>query len=199
MARRVKANNPVERAVDKARTEHGSSRDRGFLVGVGLPGVHGREAGLGAVAEENHDEGQAHGVGIELVRIGDEHRPIEAAGSVVAYDIDGGIIGENGAKEGESDADTADDDVFPAGFERGFAIVEGDQEHRGEGGAFDGDPHDPQVIGYGDQQHGADKERGEDVVAVQLPKGNPVVTLVLRGSSRWRRYRKPGKRRRSSR
>ena len=87
---------------------------------------------------------------------------------VRAEHVHGGIVGENCAEQRERNADAADDDVFPAGLERSLLIVKRDEQHGRERGAFDGDPHNAEIIGQRHEQHDGNEQRREHIVTTQL-------------------------------
>ena len=145
-----------------------AERDRGFAVGVGFPGVHGGQAGFGAVAEQHQNERHPHAGLVELRRLADQVGPVQPGEAFGTRELVARIVGEDGAEEGHRQAYAADHGVFPCGFERRHIAVEGDQEDGSEGGEFDGRPHDAEVIRQSHQQHGKHQQRRQDVVHAQF-------------------------------
>jgi len=67
----VKAHDAVDGAIDKTGAQQRRRRDRRLGVSIGFPGVHRRQARLGAVAQQHQHERQPHRRRIEF--IGDLH------------------------------------------------------------------------------------------------------------------------------
>ena len=55
--------------------EQGAHRAGRFAVGIGQPGMHGEDAGLGAKADHNEDKGQFQQGGIERAGVFDDFGP----------------------------------------------------------------------------------------------------------------------------
>ena len=66
---------------------------------------------------------------------------------------------EDDADEGQGDADRTDEDVFPGRLERGFPLLEIDQEGARQGRGLDEDPEEGQVAGQDDAGHGHDEDQ----------------------------------------
>ena len=64
----LEAQQRVERDVEQQPREHRRDRRRAFGMGVGQPGVQRRQADLGAVAEQQEDEGEVEQRRIEAAR-----------------------------------------------------------------------------------------------------------------------------------
>ena len=75
----VETHDAINGAVDERGAQQRGGGHGRFGVGVGLPSVHRRQAGLGAVTEQHQNERQPHGLRIELVRHARQHRPVHAA------------------------------------------------------------------------------------------------------------------------
>ena len=95
---------------------------------VRQPGVHGRETGLGAVADERKHEGQFDEAVVELRRHGHQVRPVEAGQLFGGVRANGRRVNEHRAEQRQRQAEAAEDDVFPGGFERSPAVVERDEQ-----------------------------------------------------------------------
>ena len=150
-----------------------------FAVGVGFPGVHGRQPGFGAVAEQHQNECHAHAGLVELRRLAHQVRPVQPGQAFGARELVARVVSEDGAEEGHRQAYAADHGVFPCGFERGHVAVEGDQENGGERGEFDGRPHDAEVIRQGHQEHGKHQQGRQDVVHAQFGGCTVAARLVI--------------------
>ncbi len=133
-------------------------RRRGLAVRVGQPGVQRHQPGLGA--EPQDDQGDPHpGDGwIQLVRPGDEHRPVQGGGFRDAG-LPGGVVDQDGAQEGQGDPGGADDDVLPGGLDRGTGPPVADEEGGDDGGGLDRHPQHAEV-GHQD----GDGHRGQEGV-----------------------------------
>ena len=121
----------VERDVEQQSRQHRRDRGRALGMGVGQPGMQRRQADLGAVTEQQKDEGEV------------EQRRIESAGAVDQHRPDHGVeafadhrprrhVDENGAEQSERDADAAENEIFPRRFERLMGAVDADHQHRGQ-------------------------------------------------------------------
>ena len=134
---------------------------------VGQPGVHGGEPGLGAVADQDEDEGELDHRRVQHGRVGKEHRPIERV-FALAHERHEVEVAEHGAHEGQRDPDRADQDVLPGGLDGRL----GDRERHDDGGgdrrSLDGDPHHADVVGRHGDEHGEGEERREDAEAAHL-------------------------------
>ena len=64
-ARRMVAQDRVDRAVQQHGGERGADRRRRLAVGVGQPGMHRRQSGFGAEANQDKREGEAHQVRVQ--------------------------------------------------------------------------------------------------------------------------------------
>ena len=67
------------------------------------------------------------------------------------------------------DADAAEDEVFPRRLERLGGAIEADHHHRGQGGEFDRDPHQANVVGKQRQVHTEQHELEHCVVETDVP------------------------------
>ena len=59
----------------------------------------------------------------------------------------GGEVDEDGSEQRLRDADTAQDEVLPGGFQAGRRAVQRDQKHRGQRRRLHRHPQDAQVVG----------------------------------------------------
>ena len=114
-------------------------------MGVGQPGMQREQADLGAVAEQQEDEGQV------------EHRRLQRRRVRHQVGPDHGVeprphhrfcrhIDEDGAEQSERDADRGEDEIFPGRLDRRMGAIDADHDHRGERGKLDGDPHDADIV-----------------------------------------------------
>ena len=167
----VEADQPVERAVQHGGGENGRGGHGRFAVGIRLPGVHGRQAGLGAVAEQRQDERQPHGGLVELRRVRRQHGPVQSRQGIGPRQMVARVVGQHGAEQRHREADAADHGVLPRGFERSGLAVERHQEDGGQRGGFDGHPHHSQIVGQRHQQHGEHEQRRQAVILAELRDG----------------------------
>ena len=127
----LEAQHRVERDVEQQAGQHRRDRRRAFGMRVGQPGVQRREADLGAVAEQQEDEGDV------------EQRRIECAAcaiSIVQTMASSAFadhrprrhIDEDGAEQRQRDADAAEDEIFPGRLERLVRAVDADHQHGGQ-------------------------------------------------------------------
>ena len=75
----LEADDPEERALDEDAREQRRDRRGRLAVGVGQPEVHGRETGLGAVADHHEDEADADDARVEPGRDLHDRRPAHRA------------------------------------------------------------------------------------------------------------------------
>src|ERR1035437_10299470 len=92
------------------------------------------------------------------------------------------IVSEKGAEERHGEADAADHGVFPCGLQRRHLAVESDQEDGGEGGEFNGRPHDAEVIRQCHQQHGKHEQRRQAVIHAEFGFRTVTPHLAIEGT-----------------
>ena len=136
----------VERDVEQQARQHRRNRRRTFGVRVGKPGMQRRKADLGAVAEQQKDEGEIEQGRIEVAGAVDEHGPHHGV-EALADDRPRRHVDENGAEQRQRDADAAENEIFPRRFERLMGAVDADHEHGGERGELDRHPHQADIVG----------------------------------------------------
>src|SRR4030095_13394572 len=122
--------------------------------------MHRREPGLRAIADDEEDERQLHHARGQPGREALKRRPAERV-SLVPELLDTGEVDQHGAQERDGDSDRAEKQVLVGRLERGARPLEVDEEDRGEGGALDRDPHEPDVVG-GDRQEHREHEEVEE-------------------------------------
>ena len=135
--------------------------------------MHGSDAGLRSVAQQNQNEGQPHGRLIKLRGVSDKDGPVQPRQRVRSKGLMSGIVGQNRAEQGHREPNAPDDGVLPCSFERRFAPVEHDQEHGCQRGSFDRHPEYSKVVGKSDENHGKNKQRSKRVVFSQLIDSGP--------------------------
>ncbi len=113
----LEAQHGIERDVEQQAGKHGGDRRRALGMGVGQPGVQGRQPHLGAVAHEQEDEGEIEQRRIEAAGLVDDGGPGHGLHAAAHHRL-GGEIHEDGAEEGERDADAAEDEIFPGRLDR---------------------------------------------------------------------------------
>ena len=90
-------------------------------------------------------------------------RPVEAGQLFGGARANGRRVEEHRAEQRQRQAEAAEDDVFPGGFERSPAVVKRDEQHGRQRGGFHGKPHHAEVVGQHDQQHAGREQRREHV------------------------------------
>ena len=179
LGQHIETHESIYGAVQYSGRQNRGRGDRRFTVGVRLPGVHRREARLGAVTEQHQDKRHSHAGSVQMRRLAHQHRPVQTGQSLAPRQLVAGVVRDDGAEERHGKTDAADHGVFPGSLDGGDLAVEGDQEDRGQGGQLDGRPHDAQVIRHGDQQHREHKQRREGVVFAQLRQRLPAAALLV--------------------
>ena len=84
---------------------------------------------------------------------------------LVAELLDTGEIDQHGAQERNGDSDRAEKQILVGRLERGARPLEVDEEDRGERGALDRDPHEPDVVGGDRHEHREHEEVEERIEA----------------------------------
>ena len=163
----LEAQQRIERHVQQQAGQHGGDRRGTFGVRVGQPGVHRREADLGAIAEQQEDEGDVQQGRVEVVRAGDQNGPDHGVEALADHRARG-EINQDGAEQRERDADAAEDEVFPGGLDRLVRAIDADHHHCGERREFDRDPHQADIVGEQRQVHAEQHELEHRVVEAQV-------------------------------
>ena len=105
-----------------------------------------RQPDLGAVAEQQKDEGEVEQRRIEVAGAGDQHGPHHGV-EALADDRPRRHVDQDGAEQRERDADAAEDEVFPRRFERLVGAVDADHQHGGQRRQLDRHPHQADIVG----------------------------------------------------
>ena len=113
--------------------------------------------------------------GFELAFDGVEVRPEQRGHAFAAERFLRGEVEQDGSEERLGDADAAEDEVFPGGFEAGAGAVERDQQDGGERGGFHGDPEQAHVVGEQREEHGEHEELVHGVVEAQAARREAAV------------------------
>ena len=121
-------------------------------MGIGQPVVQRHESDLRAVTDEQEYEGERQNGGFELplhaVELGPQQRATAGAQELLGRKVE-----QDGAEERLRDADAAENEIFPGGFEARWRAIERYQQHGGERRRFQRDPQDAHVVGDERQQH----------------------------------------------
>ena len=160
----VQAQQGVHGAVQQHRREQGADGRRRFGVRVRQPTVHGHKTDLGAVAHGHKNESQFQQVarGSHAGSRGHQRRPVERhLGRNAAADRR--QIKRDGSEQREGNSHGADDQVFPAGFDRALGVVKAHQQRRGERGRLDGDPQHSQIRRQVGRHHGEQEQEHQRV------------------------------------
>ena len=166
----LEAQQRVQRDVQQQARQHGGDRRRTFGVRVRQPGVHRRQADLGAVAQQQEDEGDVEQRRIEVAGAGEQRGPDHRVHALAEHRA-GGEIDQDGAEQRQRDADAAEDEVFPRGLDRLVRAVDADHQHGGQRGEFHRDPHQADVVGDQRQVHAEQHELVHGVVESQVARG----------------------------
>ena len=168
----LEAQQRIERDVEQQARQHRRDRRRAFGMGVGQPGVQRREADLGAVADQQEDEGERQQLGIELAGVlrhqipGHRRQPL-------AQHLLGREIDEDGAEEGQRDADRTEDEVFPRRLDRLRRAIDADHHHGRKRRDLDADPEQADVVGDERHIHRADHRLVQRVIEAQERRRQP--------------------------
>ena len=111
-----------------------------------------RHPRLGPQPNQHKYESGQHPLGIQPFCHLHQHCPVQSLW-VVAKDEAAGKIDEDDPQQREGQPDTAHDQVFPGCLQRGFPVVQADQERGDDCGQFDTDPHQADAVDYADGNH----------------------------------------------
>src|SRR6185369_15406740 len=84
-----------------------------------------------------------------------------------------GQIDQERAEQGQGDADAAENEVLPGGFDRRGRPVKTHHQDCGERHQLDGDPHQPHVVRQQRQVHGEHERLVHGVIEAQVNGGQP--------------------------
>ena len=140
---------------EHVRRQHRTHRRRRLGMRIREPGMHGREPRFRPVADQHEHEGQFDHGGIQSLSHPIEFSPAQRLARDTQHMLRR-VVHEDRAKQGERDADRAENHIFPAGFQGRLAPVESDQHGRRESGALDSDPHDRDVLHIHGEHHGGE-------------------------------------------
>ena len=138
-------------------------------MGVRQPGVQRRQADLGAIAQQQEDEGDVQQRRVEVARVGDQRGPDHRV-HALADDRTRGEVDQDGAEQRQRDADAAEDEIFPGGFQRLMRAVDADHQHGGQRRQLHRDPHQADVVGEQRQVHAEQHQLEHGVVEAQMPR-----------------------------
>ena len=168
----LEAQQREQRDVEQQAREHGRDRGRALGMGVRQPGMQRGEADLGAVAQQQEDEGEVEQAGIEggspRHQDAPRHRVHAFADHRARRHVD-----EDRAEQRQRDADAAEDEVFPGGLERLRRAVDADHQHGGQRRDLDRDPHQPDVVRHQSEVHGEHQDLIHGVVEAQVDRREP--------------------------
>ena len=181
----LEAQHGVERDIEQQAGQHRRDRRRAFGMGVGQPGVQRRQADLGAIAQQQEDEGEIEQRRVELRR----HASISTVQTMpcMPSPITGraAMIDQDGAEQRQRDADAAEDEIFPRRLERLVGAVDADHQHGGQRRDLDRHPHQADIVGDQRQVHGEEQHLIHGVIEAQMRRRQPAgLELVARCS--WR-------------
>ena len=115
-------------------------------------------------------------------------RPVETRQPTAAAFSHRRRVGEHRSEQRQRQAEAAEHDVFPRGFERGLAIVQRHQQHGRQGGGFQCEPHHAQVVRQHHHEHARGKHRCEYIkffnAARRYRLGGEVAAKITSGIKR---------------
>ena len=82
-------------------------------------------------------------------------------------------VDQDGAEQGERDADAAENEVFPRRLQRLVRAVDADHQHGRQRGELDGHPHQADVVGEQPEVHGEHQHLVHGVVEAQIARREP--------------------------
>ena len=161
---RAHAQDRDERDGRDAAREHRADDAGRLAVGVGLPGVHGRQPHLRAVADEQQHPGDQHPRPRQARALRGERDEGEVAAPAA---VQRRVAEAERAEQRQRDAGAADEQVLPRRLEGARGAVEVEQRHRRERDRLGRDPEQPEVarLEPGAQQP-QDREQRRDEHAV---------------------------------
>src|ERR1700722_14332380 len=133
---------------------------------VRQPGVERRKPDLGAVADEEKHEGERHHARVEAGGVLRQQVP-RHRGQALAHHFLRGEIDQNGAEEGEADADAAEDEILPRRLDRGGRAIDADHHHGRERCDLDADPHQADIVGEQRDAHRPEHRLEHGVIEAQ--------------------------------
>jgi hypothetical protein len=146
---------------------------------VGQPGMQGGKADLGAVAEQQKDEGDVEQSRVEAGGMLDQHGPHHGVRALADHWLCG-HVDENGAEEGERNANASQNEIFPGGFQRFMSAIDADHEHGGQRGKLHRHPHQTDVVRHERQVHAEHHDLVHGVVEPQVRCGQPAGVQLVR-------------------
>ena len=187
----VEPQHDEQRALQQHAGQQGRHGARRLGMGVGQPGVHGKQARLGAEADGGEHEGDHRERVVERGSHGQDGRP-EHRLMRVGHHVGGVRVHEQRAEQTEGHAGRADDDVLPRRLQGKLGAVHPHEEHRGQGGGLHRHPHHDDVVGGDGQNHREHEQTEEHVVLFhlggpELPIGHIVGHIGQRVQARGRR------------
>ena len=142
----------VERHVQQEARKNRRNRRRTFGVGIRQPGMQRRQPDLGAIADQQKDEGEIqdrriHAASSSLQKA-PGHRRHALAQSWLTREID-----QDGAEEGKRYAHARQDEVFPRRLDRLRRAIEPNHHHRDQGRQLQAHPHQTDIVGDESEVH----------------------------------------------
>ena len=172
-----------KRAARHSARQEGADDPRRLAVGIGFPRMERSEPHLRPVADEQEHEPGAQPRPGELVRMlrqGSEDQAV-----IALRPVERRVADEERAQEGDGDSDRADHQVLPGRLERPRVVIEVDENGGRKRRAFDGDPHDRQVLGERDRRRHREKRQEAGAEHAIRPLGaNPQVADPVDGAQR---------------
>ena len=178
------AHQGVQRHVQQQAGENRRHRRWTFGVRVRQPVVQGDQANLGAIADQQEDEGDGQHRRFQAAGGLVQHRPGEGVVRIRDHTF-GGEVQQHGAEQRLGNADAAENEIFPRRLDGLGGAVQGHQQHGGEGGAFHGHPQDADVVGGECRHHGEHEALKHGVVQTHpCPAEMTYVDLMLHVGAR---------------
>ncbi len=131
--------------------------------------MHGHEADLRSIANDDKYERKLHQVRVEAHSRDRIHQrnPVQRSSRIHAC-LDRGQIQHNGTEQRECDSYGANDQILPTGFDRPFRIVKTDEERGCQRRSFHHDPQKAEVCRQTDADHREEKQEDE---RIKPPRG----------------------------
>ena len=142
-----------------------------------------RQPDLGAIAEQQEDEGDVEQGRVEVLRVLDQDRPDHGV-LAFADDRTRRHVDQDGAEQRERNADAAEDEIFPRRFQRGVGAVDPDHQHRGQGRDFHRHPHQADVVRHECEVHAEHHGLVHGVVEAQIDRRQPAGVELMRDIAR---------------
>ena len=162
------AQDAEHRRIEQRARQHRRNRRRALAVRVGQPGMHRRQADLGAVADQHQQKRQDREARMHRRRRLAQRIPGHVVGR--AEDKAAIPIEQHRAEQRQADPGRHDDDVFPGGLDAFGGALESDQKGADQGGQLDRDPIERGIV-----HQRTDQDRQREPGEQRIERREPVV------------------------